>query len=213
MFEALRHLSFELTAGVLALTLIGAGLALLAAPQSWLISSIPVIGGFVASIRTSAATVLIAAGVGVGSFVGGYAHRGTLDKSAALQAQLDAAREDLANTKLVAQAANEREQMAELSHDADKEEVRKYAEDVAKKGDDLALAGAELERLRGLIDAHSKRTAAASRTVRSARAASIGCKVTLANYIAALNEANRRLVNDAAFYRDVQEKFSAKPGE
>ena len=29
----------------------------------------------------------------------------------------------------------------------------------------------------------------------------------LAEYIAALNEANRRLVNDAAFYRDVREKF------
>lgn len=137
----------------------------------------------------------------------GYQARGALDQSAALHAEIAQQKTDIANLQATAMAAGERERESADARQSDNEKVKDYAADLARKNDDLAVAGAELGRLRGLIDRHARAATGTTAAVRAARRASVGCKVTLAEYIAALNEANRRLVNDAAFYRDVREKF------
>lgn len=158
------------------------------------------LGGLIAACAGALAAGLVAYDLG-------YQARGALDQSAGLRAEIAQQKTDIANLQTTAMQANEREREAADARQSDNQKVSAYAEEVARKNDDLALAGAEFGRLRGLIDRHSRAATGAAAAVRTARRASVGCKVTLASYIGALNEANRRLVNDGLFYRDVREKF------
>lgn len=84
MLETLQHFAFEAILSAIGLALIGAGLALLIA-QDGVIEGLPLVGRWILSIRHAAAAVLIGAGCAVLGFVGGYAHRGTVEQAAALQ--------------------------------------------------------------------------------------------------------------------------------
>lgn len=161
------------------------------------------LGGLLAAFCAALAAGLI-------SYDLGYRARGALDQSAALRAEIAQQKEDIANLQETAMAASAREREAADARQSDNQKVRDYAEDVARKNDDLALAGADLQRLRSLVQRLSTKSAGSSSAVRSARRAPAGCKVMVAEYIAALNEANRRLVNDRAFYDDVRVKFGAQ---
>lgn len=135
----LGHFAFEAMIAGIGLALIAAGLALLAAPQSFIVSRIPVVGGFVASIRTGAATVAIAAGVACLAFVGGYAWRGSSDQSAALRDQIatEQALRDIAEVR--ADAFNIARRRAESRADDLAADLRTLA-DRKEKDDALSAA-------------------------------------------------------------------------
>ena len=84
MLETLQHFAFEAVTGAVGLALIGAGIAILSAPQGWLIANIPLVGRLVDSIKRGAATVLIAAGCALIAYAAGYAYRGTVEQQAEL---------------------------------------------------------------------------------------------------------------------------------
>ncbi len=84
MLEILQHFAFEALMGGAGLALIGAGIAILSAPQGWLIANIPLVGRLVDSIKHGAATVLIAGGCALIAYAAGYAYRGTVEKQASL---------------------------------------------------------------------------------------------------------------------------------
>jgi len=87
MIDGLRHFVFEASLGVIALVLIGAGLAILIARDA-AIESLPVVGRWILSIRHAAAAVLIGVGAATLGFSGGYMQRGTADQSEALQSEI-----------------------------------------------------------------------------------------------------------------------------
>ena len=79
----------ELWCGVAAIALLIAGVALLGANPSWLVEKIPVVGGFVASIRRGAGFVLLGLAILSGSFGAGYFMRGSLERERALEAKIE----------------------------------------------------------------------------------------------------------------------------
>lgn len=155
----------------------------------------------------------VALALGVALAGGGYlydaGYRGALHgvEIAQLKEDLAQADETISEMNRLAAAAGERERVAAEQRQSDSEKVRAYEIELAQKHGDVDLSRAELERLRGLVEDISARASRTAATVRSARAASVGCRALVARYVGALNEANRRLVNDGKFYRDVQHGF------
>lgn len=155
--------------------------------------------------------VLGAAAAGVVAYQLGFHARGKLDQTEELRAQVAALEQNAKDQKAVADAATIREQQRAKEHDNDQQQISDYLTALAKANSDVALSNDELGRLRSLIDVHQAKSARAAADVRSARGSSLGCKATLARYIGSLNEANRRLVDDAQFYCDVRDRFSSTP--
>jgi hypothetical protein len=160
------------------------------------------LGGIIAAICLA---------VSAGSFAldEGYRSAARLCKEAELRAELAQAKEDIKNLQLTAIMANAREQAAIRERQNDNDKVQDYAQKLAKANSDVDLSRADLEQLRGLVQELQSKSSAPAKPVRPASPSPIGCKMTVARYIAALNEANRRLVNDGLFYDDVRAKFGA----
>lgn len=152
--------------------------------------------------------LLMSAAAGVICFQLGFQERGKTDQTIQLQAQLAEANREADEQKKIAKVANEREQLALKDHDNDQKKISDYIIALAKANSDIALSRNELGELRALVDHHQTRLARAATAVRATRAASVGCKALVAQYIGALNDANRRLENDQLFYDDVREGYS-----
>lgn len=80
---------------------------------------VPVVGHWLA-------LVLVALGVALGFYDLGYQARGKLDKSGAIQAQLDEANRELSATKQIATAAADAAQAAEAFNASQQEKIRAY---------------------------------------------------------------------------------------
>lgn len=158
-------------------------------------------------------SVALAAGVALSG--GGYlydaGYRGALHgvEVARLRDDLAQADENIALLQQTAKVAAERERAAAEQRQSDNEKVRAYETELARKNSDIDLSRADLERLRGIVEDATAESTRAATAVRAARRSSFGCKATLAEYVGALNESNRRLLNDAAFYRDVRQRFGS----
>lgn len=152
--------------------------------------------------------------VGIPLAGGGYLYD-TGYRSALHGVEVAQLREDLAqadeNISLLQQTtehANERDRLAAAQKEEDTRAINKYIRDLAAAGSDLQLTTSELDRLRGLVRHYqSVGSPRASSTVRPAGRQSAGCRGLIAELTGSLNEANRRLVNDFAFYKDVRENF------
>lgn len=153
--------------------------------------------------------------VGVVLGGGGYLYD-TGYRSALRGVEVSRLRESLAqadeNIRLLQQTAveaNERERAAAEERQSDTRAINKYLVELATAGNDLQLTSAELGRMRDLVHYTQRQLAAARATsgVRSASGSSTGCRALVAEYIGALNEANRRLVNDGLFYDSVRKNY------
>ena len=151
--------------------------------------------------------------VGVVLAAGGYVYD-TGYRSALHGVEVARLREDLAqadeNIRLLQETAmrsNERDRQAAAEKEEDTRAINKYLRELAAAGSDLQLTAAELGRMRELVRHYRVATAASGTGVRPAGRQSAGCRGMIAELTGALNEANRRLVNDFAFYKDVRENF------
>jgi chromosome segregation ATPase len=129
---------------------------------------------------------------------------------ARLREDLAQADENISLLQKTAQESNERERAAAEERQSDTASINRYIRELAAAGSDLQLTASELGRMRELVR-HSQRQLAAARAssgVRPASGSSTGCRALVAEYIGALNEANRRLVNDGLFYSGVRKDFS-----
>lgn len=131
----------EVWCGVAALALLIAGVALLGANPSWLVEKIPVVGGFVASIRRGAGFVLLGLAILSGSFGSGYFMRGSLERERALEAKIETDRaikaEQERRAKAVAAAReDERKRADELSAEIDAMREQQRRDDEASRAND-----------------------------------------------------------------------------
>lgn len=157
----------------------------------------------------------IAIAVGVALAGGGYLYDSGY-RAALHGVEIARLREDLAqantNISLLQQTAveaNERERAAAEERHSDTASINRYIRELAAAGSDLQLTASELGRMRELVR-YSQRQLAAARAssgVRPASGPSAGCRALVAEYIGALNEANRRLVNDGLFYSSVRQNY------
>ena len=151
--------------------------------------------------------------VGVVLAGGGYLYD-TGYRSALHGVEVARLKEDLAqadeNIRLLQETAmrsNERDRQAAAEKEEDTRAINKYLRELAAAGSDLQLTAAELGRMRELVRHYRVATATSGTGVRPAGRQSAGCRGVIAELTGALNEANRRLVNDFAFYKDVRENF------
>lgn len=151
--------------------------------------------------------------VGVVLSGGGYLYD-TGYRSALHGVEVARLREDLAqadeNIRLLQQTAehaNERERLAAAQKEEDTRAINKYVRELAVSGNDLQLTASELGRMRELVRHYQIGAARAASSVRPAGRQSAGCRGLIAELTGALNEANRRLVNDYAFYDDVRKNY------
>lgn len=151
--------------------------------------------------------------VGTAMAGGGYVYD-TGFRSAMHSVEVAQLREDLAQARegidllqKTAMAANERERDAAARREEDTRDINDYIRELARKGNDLQLSAAELDRLRGLVRHYQVGATRAATAVRSASRQSAGCRGLIAELTGALNEANSRLVRDFAFYADVRRNF------
>ena len=164
---------------------------------------IPVVGRQVATVAWIAAAA-------AGAWDAGYSTRAASDRSAEIAAQATQLRADLASANAIADAASRRAETAESQHADDQNRVSDYEKKLVQMGD-CALTDADRGRLRAIGGAPARPAASAGRLRQAGRPAGPvkGAKAMLAEYRAALAVANRRLVNDAAFYADVRARFGA----
>lgn len=87
------------------------------------------------------AAALIAVAAGLAAYDMGFAARGRLDQSQAIQAQLDAAREQIQGAQIVGEAAASRAQDAEQQAATLQEQIREYETALAAKPYPVAVPG------------------------------------------------------------------------
>lgn len=153
------------------------------------------------------AGLLIGGAVAMFVYQLGFQHAHELDKVEELKAQIAQLQKDFKAANKITQDALAREQVSQEDRAYDQQQIADYKAQLDKAHADIELSRADLDGLRQLVDKHQQGLARNAAQLRNARRASAGCKALVAEYVGALNEANRRLTNDRKFWDEYKQEM------